>query len=137
MEPPVGKAEAGLRRFSGRRTLALARCFIEVPPELHARQKHADILPLYQMIAKNVGIRRARGSFILATNIDILFSDEFFQWLREGALRPGKMYRLDRYDVASDVPVDTTVGTPGILPKPFAAREHPRWDVRSGARRAA
>src|SRR5579883_2071122 len=50
--------------------------FIEVPPELHRRYEHADALPLYQMIAKNVGIRRARGRFILATNIDILFSDE-------------------------------------------------------------
>ena len=28
------------------------------------------------MIAKNVGIRRARGEFVLATNIDILFSSE-------------------------------------------------------------
>ena len=35
--------------------------FIEVPPELHARYAHGDALPLYQMAAKNVGIRRARG----------------------------------------------------------------------------
>ncbi len=84
------------------------RC-IEVPPELHARQRHADALLLYQMIAKNAGIRRARGSFILATNIDVLFSNEFFEWLREGGLRPGKMYRLDRHDVASDVPVEAAV----------------------------
>jgi hypothetical protein len=42
----------------------LGRCevrFIEVPPELHARYAHGAALPLYQMIAKNVGIRRARG----------------------------------------------------------------------------
>jgi len=31
---------------------------------------------LYQMIAKNAGIRRARGEYVLATNIDILFSSE-------------------------------------------------------------
>src|SRR5690242_11351100 len=42
---------------------------VEVPPELHARYRHATALPLYQMIAKNVGIRRARGEFVLATNI--------------------------------------------------------------------
>src|ERR1700730_784280 len=48
--------------------------FIEVPRELHSRFTHAEALPLYQMIAKNVGIRRARGQFVLATNIDILFS---------------------------------------------------------------
>ena len=28
---------------------------VEVPAELHRRYKHADSLPLYQMIAKNVG----------------------------------------------------------------------------------
>src|SRR5215472_11823915 len=46
---------------------------IEVPAELHARYPHGNVLPLYQMIGKNVGIRRARGRFVLATNIDILF----------------------------------------------------------------
>ena len=48
---------------------------IEVPAKIHARYKYAKALPLYQMIGKNVGIRRARGQYILATNIDILFSD--------------------------------------------------------------
>ena len=32
---------------------------IEVPAELHRRYRHAGALPLYQMIAKNAGIRRA------------------------------------------------------------------------------
>ena len=43
---------------------AFAIRFVEVPSELHARLRHADVLPLFQMIAKNVGIRRARGRFI-------------------------------------------------------------------------
>ena len=46
---------------------------VTVLVQLHRRYGHAAALPLYQMIAKNVGIRRARGEFILATNIDILF----------------------------------------------------------------
>src|SRR5689334_23000094 len=44
----------------------LAPCtvrFIDVPPAIHRRYRHADCLALYQMIAKNVGIRRARGRF--------------------------------------------------------------------------
>src|SRR5215470_3402233 len=45
---------------------------IQVPAELHRTLKHPDALPLYQMIAKNVGIRRALGQFVLSTNIDIL-----------------------------------------------------------------
>src|ERR1035437_5979878 len=82
---------------------------IEVPPEVHGRYRHAEALPLYQMIAKNVGIRRARGEFILATNIDILFSDELVRFLASRRLEKGRMYRTDRYDVASDIPVDGTL----------------------------
>ena len=40
---------------------ALPVRIIEVPHETHATLDHADRLPLFQMIAKNVGIRRARG----------------------------------------------------------------------------
>ena len=83
--------------------------FIEVPPELHARYPHAAALPLYQMIGKNVGIRRARGQFVLATNIDILFSDELAQYLASRPLERGRMYRIDRHDAMSDVPVDAPV----------------------------
>ena len=83
--------------------------FIEVPPELHARYPHGDALPLYQMIAKNVGIRRARGQFVLATNIDILFSNELAEYLAARRLERGRMYRIDRHDAMSDVPVDAPV----------------------------
>lgn len=80
--------------------------FIEVPPELHRTFKHAEALPLYQMLGKNVGLRRARGRFVLATNIDILFSDELARFLSEQRLAPGRMYRIDRHDAKSDVPTD-------------------------------
>lgn len=82
---------------------------IEVPPHIHDRYKHAASLPLYQMIAKNVAIRRARGQYILATNIDILFNDELVRFIADRQLRPNKMYRIDRYDVMPDVPVDGPV----------------------------
>jgi len=83
--------------------------FIEVPAELHRRYRHAEAMPLYQMIAKNVGIRRARGRFVLATNIDILFSDELMAFLAQQRLDSGRMYRIDRHDVMSDVPPDVAV----------------------------
>ena len=83
--------------------------FIHVPHEVHVRYAHADALPLYQMIAKNVGIRRARGRFVLATNIDILFNDELVHHLAEHGLQAGRMYRIDRHDVMSDVPLDASI----------------------------
>jgi hypothetical protein len=82
---------------------------ITVPPEVHGRYEHGMNLPLYQMIGKNVGIRRARGRFILATNIDILFSDELAAFLGSQQLRPDRMYRIDRYDAMSDVPAGAPI----------------------------
>jgi hypothetical protein len=82
---------------------------IEVPPEVHGRYQHAAALPWYPMIARNVGIRRARGEFILATNTDIVFSDELVRFLASRQLEKGRMYRLDRHDVMSGVPVDGTL----------------------------
>ena len=76
---------------------------VTVPREMHGRLAHADQLPLFQMIAKNVGVRRARGRFVLATNIDILFSDESIVFMRD-RLEPGCLYRADRLDVPTELP---------------------------------
>jgi len=76
---------------------------VEVPHELHMRLEHADRLPLFQMIGKNVGIRRARGTFVLATNIDILFSDQLMAFLAQRELDPERVYRVDRVDVPAEI----------------------------------
>ena len=83
--------------------------FVEVPREVHGRLPNADAIPLHQMIAKNVGIRRARGQFVLATNLDIVFSAELMRFLGEHRLERGKMYRMDRTDVARHIPAGATV----------------------------
>lgn len=72
---------------------------ITVPAVLHRRFKYADRVQFFQMIAKNAGIRRARGRFVLATNIDILFSDELMRHLARQQLDPQAMLRVDRYDI--------------------------------------
>lgn len=81
---------------------------ITVPAVLHRTIKYSDRLAFFQMIAKNVGIRRALGSFVLATNIDIVFSDELIAYLAKQNLDPKFMYRVDRYDIKSDLPVDAS-----------------------------
>lgn len=83
---------------------------ITVPPEVHRTFPGANGLPLFQMIAKNVGIRRARSDFVLATNIDILFADELFAFLKSDLL-PHRLYRADRYDVRADL-ADERLPTP-------------------------
>lgn len=77
---------------------------VTVPPERHARLRHSDALPLFQMIAKNVGVRRARGAFVLCTNVDVLMSDDLADFLARQELEPRRSYRLDRCDVPAAPP---------------------------------
>ena len=83
--------------------------FIEVPAELHRRFSNSGAIPLHQMIAKNAGVRRARGEFVLATNLDIIFSAELVQFLAAHRLERRVLYRIDRHDVAGDIPTPSTV----------------------------
>ncbi len=82
---------------------------IEVPPHIHRRHQWSDRLPLFQMIAKNVGVRRARGRYVLCTNIDLVFSDELMQFLASGRLDPHFLYRIDRLDVPAGIPVGVPI----------------------------
>jgi hypothetical protein len=82
---------------------------ITVPAERHRRFRHAEALPLFQMLGKNVGIRRAAAPFVLATNIDLLFNDGLMRFFAAGRLDPARMYRIDRHDASADVPDDEPV----------------------------
>lgn len=77
--------------------------FISVPSSVHKRYKYSDRLPLYQMIAKNVGIKRAKGEFILCTNADIIFSEELFNFLSQKNLSKNKIYRAIRIDIDNKI----------------------------------
>ena len=90
---------------------------ITVPPDVHQTFPHAEGLPLFQMIGKNVGIRRSTAPFVLVTNIDILFSDDLFDYLKAG-LKPNSMYRVDRHDILAEL------GGPS-LPSPAECRALP------------
>jgi hypothetical protein len=76
---------------------------IHVPSDLHHQYKYSGGLPLFQMIAKNTGIVRAKGKFILSTNIDIIFSNELMEFLSSEKLKKGNFYRVDRHDVSRNV----------------------------------
>lgn len=78
---------------------------IEVPNALHRRLANSDRIALFEYIAKNVGIRRAKGQYVLATNPDILFSRELIKFLSSEYLSSDCFYRIDRYDVGMEVPL--------------------------------
>ncbi len=77
--------------------------YIIVPSEIHNQYHHSNTIPLFQMTAKNVGIRRAKADFICCTNIDLLFSDELFEDLNKRNLKKGNFYRCNRCDIPSSV----------------------------------
>ncbi len=83
--------------------------YIIVPPEIHTQLAYSDKLPLFQMIAKNVGIRRAQANFVLCTNVDLLFSDELFKRLAKKDLQNNCFYRANRCDIPSTIHEDWLV----------------------------
>ncbi len=102
--------------------------FVEVSRELHQAIPNAPAIPLHQMIAKNVGIRRAAGEFVLATNLDIIFSAELMRFLAERRLDPQALYRMDRWDIASEIP--SPAGVDELLE--FCGRNILRVSAREG-----
>ena len=83
--------------------------FIEVPAELHRTLPNADRIPIFEYIAKNAGLRRARGEFLLATNPDLFYSPALVRWLARTPLAPGKFYRVDRWDLSQEIPNDLSL----------------------------
>ena len=52
-----------------------------------------------EFYAKNIGIRRACGQFVLPTNSDISFNDGFWNFISRKSLRSDAYYRLPRCNV--------------------------------------
>jgi hypothetical protein len=105
---------------------------IEVPPAVHSRFACSDRLGLFQMIAKNVGVRRARGRFVLCTNIDVLFSGELMRFFASGRLDNTRMYRIDRFDVPSDVPLQASIDEQLEFCRRHIVRVNLRWRTLGG-----
>lgn len=77
--------------------------YVVVPPELHAEINTGAAMPMYQMIAKNVGIRRAEAEWVVCTNVDLLFSDALFDFFVKGNWDSGAFYRAHRCDVPREI----------------------------------
>ena len=80
-----------------------------MPPEIHQRFPNADQLPIFEYIAKNAGLRRARGQFLLATNPDLFVSPALIRWLARAPLSPDRFYRVDRLDLSDEIPADLSL----------------------------
>lgn len=86
------------------RSAGISWRIVHVPSDLHDRYEGGSGVPLLQMIAKNAAIRRARGRWVLATNVDVLLSNELAAHLRGSSLDALGWYRTDRFDVPAVPP---------------------------------
>ena len=60
-------------------------------------------LQFQEFVAKNVGIRRSRGAFVLTTNTDIMLSRGVLDALEQRTLQPRVLYRAERVDLRKDL----------------------------------
>jgi hypothetical protein len=73
----------------------------EVDERYHDAFSQNPRLQFHEFIAKNVGIRRALGSYILVTNTDIYLSRDIVNMIARQTLRPMVLYRATRLDMKS------------------------------------
>lgn len=75
---------------------------------IHAGHLHRTVpnphgFRYFEWYPKNIGIRRARGEFVLSTNPDILHVDEMIAALARRELKKGFFYRAIRHDTRNNV----------------------------------
>ena len=75
--------------------------YITVSNEVHQnylKEYPVKKLPFLEYVAKNVGIYRAKGEYILCINPDIIIPKETFAYIYAKKLSDGFFYRADRFD---------------------------------------
>jgi hypothetical protein len=74
--------------------------FIIVPRLFHLT--FGASVPFLEYIAKNIGIYRSHGEFVVAMNPDSLLSDNFFELCAQRAFNPGVFYTSYRKMMSAD-----------------------------------
>jgi hypothetical protein len=64
-------------------------------------------LVYHEFLAKNVGIRRARGEYVITTNCDVIFGRHILGRLERRELEPGVVFRAPRWDLIASIDVDS------------------------------
>lgn len=75
--------------------------FVHVPQETHVQLVNPAVrktVPMFEFVAKNMGVRRAKGEYILCTNCDILFHPQLIEFIAQQCLDKQSYYRAERYD---------------------------------------
>lgn len=77
---------------------------LSVPPHVHAAMPRSDIFKLFEFKAKNVGIARARGRFVITGTPDSLWDPLIFAWLGRELALDDRLYRACRLSLMRPPP---------------------------------
>tara|TARA_R100000808_G_scaffold20160_1_gene43649 strand:+ start:4374 stop:5453 length:1080 start_codon:yes stop_codon:yes gene_type:complete len=75
------------------------KCFVvdaKMHESLRGPYEHMSFLEFF---AKNVGIRRASGDYIICTNADVFYGDNVFEYIAQNELQDHIIYRTERKDI--------------------------------------
>ncbi|KAI8143218.1 hypothetical protein BJV82DRAFT_515177 [Fennellomyces sp. T-0311] len=92
--------------FRFRHSEYLTYRIITVPEEIHEALPNRGNAPLHEFEGKNVGIRFARGEFIVCTNQDDIWSHNFHNAIKSHAFRKDVIYlqHQDRHNIHENLP---------------------------------
>jgi hypothetical protein len=79
---------------------------VVVDPAYHDAMTLNPRLVYHEFLAKNVGLRRARGEYVLVTNCDVILSRHVLQRLERRDLAPSILYRAPRWDLVATLDVE-------------------------------
>ena len=98
--PPSGNPLLFEQTFNALPTLDRRICsWYIVDPEYHTALSLNPRLEYLEFLAKNVGVRRARGEYILTSNCDVYLGRRVLDALEQRALEPRVLYRAPRHDL--------------------------------------
>jgi hypothetical protein len=98
--PPADRPLLFEQIFDAIPTLDRRACrWYVVDPGYHDALSLNPRLEYLEFIAKNVGVRRARGRFVLTSNCDVYLGRQVLDVFERAALEPGVVYRAPRRDL--------------------------------------
>lgn len=77
-----------------------------VHPAYHQAMTLNPRLVYQEFLAKNVGVRRARGEYVITSNSDVIFGRHIIQRLERRELEPAVIYRAPRWDLLATLDLE-------------------------------
>jgi hypothetical protein len=109
---------------------------VVVDPSYHEAMTLNPRLVYHEFLAKNVGVRRARGAYVVTTNCDVVFGRHILRRLERRDLEPGVVYRAPRWDLVATLDLERldwpSVEDPANMARPAKALRPPYFRGSAG-----